>query len=511
MPRLITRLSLGPVLLAVSALLVVGAPAQAAFPGANGRIAFDSDLDDPGVQSEVYVASPDGSGLTRLTNNPASDSDAGWSPDGSRITFASNGDGNYEIYVMNADGSGQTRLTDNPAFDADPSWSPDGTQIVFASDRKRGANDFDIYRMNADGTGQTALTTNSYFEAHPAWSPDGSKIAYQGFYGGDSEILTMNADGSGGIDITNNPARDDRPNWSPNGTQIAFASDRSGGGDIYKMNADGSSQTNLSTSSNQETAPAWSPDGTRVAEVVGNELHTLSAAGGDEQKVTGPLGTFMANPDWEPVSVAGYPRPKGATPIRVSLVPAYLGCSNPNKEHGGALAGPSCGPPTQLSQYLTVGAGDANGVPANSVGSVRLDAVLGNPSTPANEADVKLATRITDARVRGDLSDYTGELMVSIGLRITDKYNGPSLAESATVSDNALSWAVPCVATADTGIGSTCALNTTMNAVVSGTVREEKRSNWALGQVQVSDGGEDGQAATTGDNTPFMKQGIFVP
>jgi hypothetical protein len=149
--------------------------------------------------------------------------------------------------------------------------------------------------------------------------------------------------------------------------------------------------------------------------------------------------------------------------------------------------------------------------PANSRGSVRMDVVQGDPTTPADDADVKLATSITDVRLRGDLSDYTGELLVSIGLRITDKYNGPSLTEPATVSDSALSWAVPCTATSDTGIGSTCALNTTADAVVPNLVRENKRSNWTLGQIQVSDGGEDRQGLTAGDNTPFMKQGIFVP
>ena len=66
----------------------------------------------------------DGSGQTRLTDNEAWDSRPSWSPDGRRIAFHSNRDGDYEIYVMNADGSGQTRLTDNEAHDTWPSWSP---------------------------------------------------------------------------------------------------------------------------------------------------------------------------------------------------------------------------------------------------------------------------------------------------------------------------------------------------------------------------------------------------
>jgi Tol biopolymer transport system component len=66
----------------------------------------------------------DGSGVTRLTDDPDSDKSPSWSPDGARIAFVSDRDGNWEIYVMNADGSGQTNLTSNPANDGSPSWSP---------------------------------------------------------------------------------------------------------------------------------------------------------------------------------------------------------------------------------------------------------------------------------------------------------------------------------------------------------------------------------------------------
>ena len=110
------------VVIAVSALMALLAGQQssyAAFPGANGKIAFNSNRDG---NHEIYVMSPDGSGQTRLTNNPTSDFDAAWSPDGTKIAFNSDRDGNYEIYVMNADGTGQTRLTNNNADDEYPAW-----------------------------------------------------------------------------------------------------------------------------------------------------------------------------------------------------------------------------------------------------------------------------------------------------------------------------------------------------------------------------------------------------
>ena len=65
----------------------------------------------------------DGSEQTRLTKNKVFDRDPCFSPDGSKIVFTSNCDGNWEIYIMNIDGSGQINLTNNPTSDRDPSFS----------------------------------------------------------------------------------------------------------------------------------------------------------------------------------------------------------------------------------------------------------------------------------------------------------------------------------------------------------------------------------------------------
>src|SRR5689334_9241498 len=118
-----------PVVLAAALFLCLTGDLEAAFPGANGRIAFESERDG---NPEIYSMEPDATDQARLTNNPAADTDPSWSPDGTRIVFTSNRDGNDEIYTMNADGSGQTRLTTSPGSDSNPAWSPDGRNIVFA-------------------------------------------------------------------------------------------------------------------------------------------------------------------------------------------------------------------------------------------------------------------------------------------------------------------------------------------------------------------------------------------
>jgi hypothetical protein len=206
----------------------------------------------------------------------------------------------------------------------------------------------------------------------------------------------------------------------------------------------------------------------------------------------------------------GYPRPKAATPLYAPLVPVYKECVTPNRVHSDPLSFGSCNPPEQASDYLTVGTPDANLQPAKSVGSVRLRALLGDPDTPADEADVGVSVSITDVRSKSDLSDYTGEVQVKTSIRLTDGATGPGSNESGTVGDFDFPFAVPCTDTPDTTVGATCATETSFDAIIPGSTPEGARSIWQLDKVQVYDGGADGQASTA-DNTLFEQQGIFLP
>jgi acyl-homoserine lactone acylase PvdQ len=207
----------------------------------------------------------------------------------------------------------------------------------------------------------------------------------------------------------------------------------------------------------------------------------------------------------------GYVRPRGATPFSVPLVPAYRACGAPNRTHGAPLAFGSCTAPVLRSDYLTFGTPDANGRPVNSIGSVRLGVQVGNPVTPVDEADVTVTASLTDVRNQGSLTDYTGQLRTNVSIRITDTNNGGAGgSDPATVSDIPLGATMPCAATASTTTGGDCSVATSLDALVPGTVTEEDRSVWQLGDVTVLDGGSDGLASTS-PNTTLARQGIFVP
>jgi hypothetical protein len=206
-----------------------------------------------------------------------------------------------------------------------------------------------------------------------------------------------------------------------------------------------------------------------------------------------------------------YARPKSATPYRVTLVPAFRECTAPNTSHAAPLSYDSCSPPLASSGRLTMGTPDANGKPAKFEGYLRLVATLGNPSTPADEADTLVTVDMADVRRKSDLADYTGELRAETSLRITDKLNGSAGTDGGTVADLPFGFIVPCTATADTTIGSRCQVETSFDSIIPGMVQETKRTVTHPGGIRIYDGGLDNDGDTTGDNTLFLVDGIFNP
>lgn len=150
---------------------------------------------------DIYSMNTDGSGLSQLTATGDYGSFS-WSPDGTKIAFGSNRNGNPEIYTANVDFSGPSRVTNNPASDSNPKWSPDGTKILFVSDRN-GASE--IFTMASDGSGQTLVPNTRNTSGSPAWSPDGKKILTVFPIGRIvNNVFTIWIDGSGRTAVTGN-------------------------------------------------------------------------------------------------------------------------------------------------------------------------------------------------------------------------------------------------------------------------------------------------------------------
>ena len=189
-------------------------------------------------------------------------------------------------------------------------------------------------------------------------------------------------------------------------------------------------------------------------------------------------------------------------------MPAFEECTSADSTHGAPLAVPSCSPPIPTSDYLTVGAPDANGNPAVFAGVIDLKVVGETPIDPANgdQADVQISASFSDVRKQSDLTDYTGELSAVLELRTTDRHNGISLEDHATVVDTPLRVTVPCSPTGGPE-GGACNIATTADAVMADVAREGQRAIWQLGQIKVFDGGADGDADTAGRQHPVRGAG----
>lgn len=138
-----------------------GVPALAQGPGGPGPIVYASDRSG---NYEIYVLDPDTGLTTQLTNNPATDIEPAWSPDGEVVAFTSDRDGDFEIYVVRADGSDLRQLTMNNAEDRLPRWQPSGEFVVYSSDVN---GQWDLYTVSADGALVRQLTNDPSDERGP--------------------------------------------------------------------------------------------------------------------------------------------------------------------------------------------------------------------------------------------------------------------------------------------------------------------------------------------------------
>ena len=294
-------------------------PQPTPMGGGGEWIAFTSMRDG---NPEIYKMRLDGSEATRLTDNPAVDAYADWSPDGTKILFSSDRDGKGELYVMNADGSDSQRLTQSQETGGSiyGVWSPDGKRIAFSASQPGG---YSVAVIDADGSNLTLLTPPQSYGTLPTWSPDGSEIAFVSPQSGAYDLYVMNADGSDpqalqifkGTDWDAMPAKHQTigclPRWSPDGSRLLVCFHNEllvmtgylKSDELFVVNADGSGLTQLTDDDTDEYAPTWSPDGSTIAfaavkESIG-QICFMKADGSDVHCLE--TGTSDDFPAWQPV------------------------------------------------------------------------------------------------------------------------------------------------------------------------------------------------------------------
>ncbi|HEY3230763.1 MAG TPA: hypothetical protein VGJ87_16180 [Roseiflexaceae bacterium] len=248
-------------------LVLVTLPAPVRTPGSAGRIVFVAGRTADG-NADIFSADIAGETIVDLTNDPAPDRSPSWSPDGTRIVFASRRDDNWDLYLMRADGSGLQRLTEDPAYDGEPAWSPDGARVAFASSR---AGDLDIYLLDLASGAIRRVTNNPAADYEPAWAPDDRHLAFASWRDGNQEIYSVDLGDLEDSDIpapqnlSNHPAPDHSPAWSPDGRRLAFISDRDGVGNLYVIDLQSGAQQIAGIHNRGLHDPAWTPGGGLLA------------------------------------------------------------------------------------------------------------------------------------------------------------------------------------------------------------------------------------------------------
>ncbi len=253
----------------LTALLSIAAPAGATFRGKNGQIAYLPTY-AYGVTSEIWTADADGANAMKLTDvsSPAGHFCTGgfsgtgsgpkWSPDGTRIAFANEGD----VWTMAPDGTGMTQLTSIGAGRiGEPAWSPDGSKIAVIIESV-------LHIVDATGGGSIAIPSDhgGWFSdfSPPSWSKKGTEIAavMEEWGAGPHDVWVVAADGTSQTNITND-GTSEHPAWAPNGTEIAFRT-YEGGSSIQGVRPDGSKRRVIADLPNSDFWPQWSPNGSSL-------------------------------------------------------------------------------------------------------------------------------------------------------------------------------------------------------------------------------------------------------
>ncbi|MFO0827145.1 MAG: PDZ domain-containing protein [Phycisphaerales bacterium] len=201
----------------------------------------------------------------RLTNGAGAEGRPIISPDGTRIAFSAEYEGNVDVYVMPIEGGAPTRLTFHPRPDEPVAWTPDGKRIAFRSTRSNPLGRQELFFVDATGgmATRTPFGEGALIAFDPK-APDASRFAFcrwsnenwywRRYRGGTApDIWSGDVETKQFANLTHTRASDLFPNWV--GDRIVFLSDRDGAQNIWSMKPDGGDVRQHTTFSNDPAKP----------------------------------------------------------------------------------------------------------------------------------------------------------------------------------------------------------------------------------------------------------------
>ncbi len=247
-------------LIGLTAVIALTGSVAARQPQAPEEIVFRSNRAD-GV-NELYLIGRDGSNLRRLTFDGAAVRTPRFSPDGTRIAFASAKTGNFDIWIVNRDGTNPTRVTTSPEREEAPSWTSKG-EILFQRGPFFCETACTAVVAAADGSSERTLPIAGIAAGGLDAAPHGERL----LYARDRSIWVAELDGSGQRRLTSPAANqsDFRPAWAPKGNHFAFVRDSDGlTNELWAGRTDGEQMRLTDTPDRHEEYPSWSESGEEI-------------------------------------------------------------------------------------------------------------------------------------------------------------------------------------------------------------------------------------------------------